>query len=95
MQAAGSVPNPTLVALQVVNRETLAVTVARITLPGGAEVLVTPSSVAALGVIAAPAAPGHAASTAAHAAVAMAATRTHRKLRGATRCTGSPSQRNG
>src|SRR4051794_35464265 len=53
-------PNRTLVALQVPD-ETFAVMVAEITLPGGAEVLATPSSVAFPIVIAADAAAGQAA----------------------------------
>jgi hypothetical protein len=54
-------PNCTLVARQVVPMPTFAVTVAFITLPGGADVLATPSMVAALVVIAAVAALGDAA----------------------------------
>jgi hypothetical protein len=60
-QSDGSVPNRTRVALHVLPALTSAVTVAFMTLPGGAEVLATPSIVAASVVILAPAAPGQAA----------------------------------
>jgi hypothetical protein len=60
-QVDGSAPNRTPVALHVLPNLTSAVTVAFMTLPGGAEVLVTPSIVAASVVILAPAAPGQAA----------------------------------
>jgi hypothetical protein len=59
-QVDGSAPNLTRVALHVLPAPTSAVTVAFMTLPDGAEVLVTPSIVAASVVIRAPAAPGQA-----------------------------------
>jgi hypothetical protein len=58
------------------------------TLPGGAVVLVTPSIVAALGVIAAAAIPGDTVSAAAHATAATTAAWTRPELRRAARCTG-------